>query len=81
MLGLALWLLTQRQGRAFLRTPWPYLALALAVLAVSNLLWFNLRTGGGSLENVEERRYAFTGGARPGRLFGQRRPLRRWAWP
>ena len=63
MLGLALWVLTQRQGRAFLRTPWPYLALALAALTVGNLVWFNLRTGGGSLENVEERRYAFTGGA------------------
>jgi 4-amino-4-deoxy-L-arabinose transferase-like glycosyltransferase len=63
LLGLAVWLPTQRRGRAFFRTPWPYLALALTALAVSNLVWFNLQTGGGALANVEERRYAFTGGA------------------
>ena len=39
-------------GRRWLRTPWPYLALALFVLAYANVLAFNLMTGGGSLREA-----------------------------
>jgi 4-amino-4-deoxy-L-arabinose transferase-like glycosyltransferase len=39
-------------GRRWLRTPWPYLALALFVLAYANVLAFNVMTGGGSLREA-----------------------------
>jgi 4-amino-4-deoxy-L-arabinose transferase-like glycosyltransferase len=39
-------------GRRWLRTPWPYLALGLFVLAYANVLAYNLLTDGGSLREA-----------------------------
>ena len=39
-------------GRRWLRTPWPYLALLLFVLAWSNLIVFNLMTSGGTFREA-----------------------------
>ena len=39
-------------GRRWLRTPWPYLAFGLFVLAYANVLIFNLMTAGGSLREA-----------------------------
>ena len=63
LLGGALWLVVSRPG--WLRGRWPWLALLVALLAVSNLIGYNLVTGGGSAEGVARRDYAFTGGVTP----------------
>jgi Dolichyl-phosphate-mannose-protein mannosyltransferase len=39
--GLALWLLANRSGRAWLRTPWPWCALALVVVLVLPVIGWN----------------------------------------
>ena len=39
-------------GRRWLRTPWPYLALVLFVLAFANVLVFNVMTAGGTLREA-----------------------------
>jgi len=41
-------------GRRWLRTPWPYLALVLFLVGFSNMLAYNLMTGGGSLATAGE---------------------------
>ena len=43
--GLALWFLAQEQGWTWLRRPAPYVAVLLALLAYSNMIWFNVRGG------------------------------------
>ncbi len=60
ILGGALWLAVTRP--AWLRTRWPWLALLAALLVVSNLIVYNIVTGGGSAEGAARRDYAFTGG-------------------
>lgn len=60
LLGGAAWLVWARPR--WLRTGWPYLGLAVALLAVSNLIIYNLMTGGGSAAGAARRDYAFTGG-------------------
>ena len=40
-------------GRRWLKTPWPYAALALFVLAYANVLAYNLMTAGGSLREAD----------------------------
>jgi len=59
--GLVVWFLTQRRGRRWLRTKWPYLALAAAVVAYSPVIWFNLRSGFATLAEPLEHPYAYTG--------------------
>ena len=60
LLGGALWTVLYRPG--WLRTRWPWLALLAAVLALSNMVAFNLLDGaGGSLAMARERDYAFSG--------------------
>jgi 4-amino-4-deoxy-L-arabinose transferase-like glycosyltransferase len=56
--GLVVWFLSGKHRRAWLRTPWPYLAVALALLAYSNIIWYNLQTGFGSIAGAQKRTYA-----------------------
>jgi 4-amino-4-deoxy-L-arabinose transferase-like glycosyltransferase len=39
-------------GRRWLRTPWPYVALALFVVGFSNMIAFNVMTGGGTFREA-----------------------------
>ena len=64
LLGGALWLVVTRPS--WLRVRWTWLAVLVALLAVSNLIGYNLVTGGGSVEQVARRDYAFTSGVTPG---------------
>ncbi len=61
LLGAAVWIALVR--RAWLRTRWPWLALAATVLLTSNLIIYNVVSGGGSAEGAARRGYAFTGGS------------------
>ena len=61
LVGLLLWFLAQRQGRAWLRTGWPYLALVAALVAYSPVIWFNLRSGFATLSEPLAHPYAYTG--------------------
>jgi 4-amino-4-deoxy-L-arabinose transferase-like glycosyltransferase len=58
--GLVAWFLMGGERRAWLRTPWPYLALLLALLAYSNIIWYNVHTGLGSIAAAQKRTYALT---------------------
>jgi 4-amino-4-deoxy-L-arabinose transferase-like glycosyltransferase/glucose/arabinose dehydrogenase len=49
-------------GRRWLRTPWPYCALALFVLAYANVLAFNLMTAGGSFREAATVRERYDAG-------------------
>lgn len=60
LIGGALWLVFTRP--AWLRSRWAWLAVLVALLAVSNLIGYNVVTGGGSVEQVARRDYAFTSG-------------------
>jgi 4-amino-4-deoxy-L-arabinose transferase-like glycosyltransferase len=44
-LGVAFWLLTTREGRGWLRTPWPWAGGLLAVLVFAPVLWWNAAHG------------------------------------
>jgi 4-amino-4-deoxy-L-arabinose transferase-like glycosyltransferase len=59
--GMVVWFLAQRRGRRWLRTKWPYLALAAAIVAYSPVIWFNLRTGFATLSEPAAHPYAYTG--------------------
>ena len=62
LIGGGLWLAICRPN--WLRTRWPWLALAVALAAVGNLIVFNLASSGGALAQASsERGYAFTGGS------------------
>lgn len=61
LIGAAAWTVGLRP--AWLRTRWPLLAALLALLALSNLLAYNLQSRGGSARMAEGRDYAYTGGA------------------
>ncbi|MFN8485143.1 MAG: glycosyltransferase family 39 protein [Anaerolineae bacterium] len=61
LLGAAVWIAVVR--RAWLRTRWPWLALGAAALLTSNLIIYNVVSGGGSAEGAARRGYAFTGGS------------------
>ena len=63
LLGGALWFALTRP--AWLRTRWTWLALLVAVLAVGNLIGYNLVTGGGAAEQLSRREYASTAGQTP----------------
>lgn len=39
--GVVLWLLVTREGRAWLRTPWPWCAALVALVCVSPVIWWN----------------------------------------
>lgn len=43
--GLALWLAVTREGRAWLRTPWPWLAALIALLLFAPVLFWNATHG------------------------------------
>lgn len=60
LVAAALWLVVTRPG--WLRTRWPWLGLLAAMLAVSNLILYNLNSGFNSLAGAQQRDYAFTGG-------------------
>lgn len=57
--GLALWFLAQERGRTWLRRPAPYVAVLLALLAYSNMIWFNLRGGFASVAEARNPRNAY----------------------
>lgn len=60
LLGAALWAALCRPR--WLRGPWPYAAALAALLALSNVIVFNLQSAeGGSLAMARERDYAFSG--------------------
>ncbi len=61
LLGGGLWIALAKPK--WLRTPAPWLAAAVAVLAVGNLVYFNVATGGASVDRASVRHYAYTGGA------------------
>ena len=73
--GLVVWFLMGSDRRAWLRTPWPYLALLLALLAYSNILWYNLQTGFGSVADAQKRTYALTMDISPGEYARNLRKL------
>ncbi|MCW5851038.1 MAG: glycosyltransferase family 39 protein [Anaerolineae bacterium] len=60
LLGGAVWFVVTRP--AWLRRRWTWFALLAALLAVSNLIGYNLVTGGGAAEQIASRDYAYTGG-------------------
>ncbi|WP_244983469.1 glycosyltransferase family 39 protein [Acetobacter okinawensis] len=39
--GLGLWLLATKEGRSWLRTPWPYCAAGLALVCTVPVIWWN----------------------------------------
>lgn len=43
--GLVVWLFATRQGRVWLRTPWPYMAALVAVACTTPVIWWNARHG------------------------------------
>lgn len=47
----ALW-----KGRRWVRTPWPYLAVLLLLVAYSNVIIYNLQTAGDTLDRIQYRR-------------------------
>lgn len=57
--GLTIWFLARRDIMTWLRQPWPYLAVGVALLGYSNMIIFNVVSGGVSLADVQSRRYAW----------------------
>ncbi len=47
--GVAVWIVLHRQGRAWLRTGWPWLAVAAFAVGYGNMIWYNVMTHGGSI--------------------------------
>jgi 4-amino-4-deoxy-L-arabinose transferase-like glycosyltransferase len=61
LLGAGLWVVVVRP--TWLRTPAPWIAVAALALTVGNLIYFNVTTGGASVDRASQRHYAYTGGA------------------
>ncbi len=61
LLGAAGWIAWMRPR--WLRTRWPWLGLVCAALMASNLIAYNLWTGGGSMADAAESAEGFTAGA------------------
>jgi 4-amino-4-deoxy-L-arabinose transferase-like glycosyltransferase len=57
--GLLIWFLARRDARAWLRTAWPTLAMAAALLGYGNMIVYNLTSSGGVLANVRLHTYAW----------------------
>jgi hypothetical protein len=75
LLALLMWALARRDGWRWLRTPWPYLALAAWAIAYSPVIAFNLRSGFASLREPLEHPYAYTGQVGLGRYLANLRLL------
>ncbi len=76
--GGALFVVLRR--RAWLRTPWPWVGLALAVLFTANLLLYNAQTDGGSLAGMRERTYTVPAGEVGAEYAANARELVRMAY-
>ncbi|MEA3345597.1 MAG: glycosyltransferase family 39 protein [Chloroflexota bacterium] len=59
LLGMVIWFLMQPEGRAWLKEASPYLASLSFLLAYANMIWYNVRTGLGSLRAAADPRNAF----------------------
>jgi 4-amino-4-deoxy-L-arabinose transferase-like glycosyltransferase len=68
--GLALWFLLDRGRRAWLRTPWPWLAVLAALIAYSPVIVFNLRDGFQSVREAQASVNAADGPALAGWIGG-----------
>jgi 4-amino-4-deoxy-L-arabinose transferase-like glycosyltransferase len=64
--GLVGWFLSQKRGRTWLRRPAPTIAALLALLAYSNMIWFNLQSGFESIAEASSSRNFLGGDLRPG---------------
>jgi 4-amino-4-deoxy-L-arabinose transferase-like glycosyltransferase len=61
LLGLAAWFMLQRQGRHWLRTKWPWLAVLAGAVAYSPVIWYNLSSRLGTLRELANHPYAYSG--------------------
>jgi 4-amino-4-deoxy-L-arabinose transferase-like glycosyltransferase len=59
--GMLVWFLGRRDLRKWLKQPWPYLAVALALLAYGNMIWYNAHGRIHSLAAYRRRRNQYTG--------------------
>ena len=57
--GLLIWFLARRDIGAWLRRPWPYLALGAAILGYGNMIAYNLMTRGGAVADFQTHTYAW----------------------
>lgn len=57
--GLLVWFLAQREARTWLRQPWPYLAVAAALLGYGNMIAYHLTSEGGGLAEFQKHDYAW----------------------
>ena len=63
--GVVGWILWQRQGRSWLRTRWPWLAVGAFALGYGNMLWFNVAQSAASVTEASNPRNAFGLAASP----------------
>ena len=57
--GLLIWFLARRNVLAWLRRPWPYLAVAAAALGYGNMIVYNIMSQGGLLADAQLHTYAY----------------------
>ena len=57
--GLLIWFLARRGLLAWLRRPWPYLAVAAAALGYGNMIVYNIMSRGGLLADAQLHTYAW----------------------
>jgi 4-amino-4-deoxy-L-arabinose transferase-like glycosyltransferase len=57
--GLLVWFLARRDLLAWLRRPWPYLAVLAAALGYSNMIVYNVMSQGGLLADAQLHTYAW----------------------